>query len=131
MQFGDTHFERESFYDSPNDETGLFPFSEETFLSAPAIAVYIHDSYDSVGTIFSKDAATIVWSGQAYHWGWGSSVRFSLTLYPSGEFDFKYGGEEGYNYHAEPYARYGYSTGTGEGFLAVIGDTLAAGAPDR
>ena len=131
VQFGDTHFERESFYDSPNDETGLFPFSEETFLSAPAIAVYIHDSYDSVGTIFSKDAATIVWSGQAYHWGWGSNVRFSLTLYPSGEFDFKYGGEEGYNYHAEPYARYGYSTGDGEGFLAVIGDTLAAGAPDR
>jgi hypothetical protein len=57
-------------------------------------------------------------------------VRFSLTLYPNGTFDIKFGGYEDYNYHNEPYARYGWSSGTGEGFLSVIGDNLNL-APDR
>ena len=114
-----------------NYEDTAFWVTEEQFLKVPAIAVYTHGSYDYLGTRFTKDSATIVWEGQCWHGGWGSNVRFALTLYPSGEFDFQYGGSEGYNYHAEPYARYGYSTGTGEGFLAVIGDTLAAGTPDR
>ena len=108
-----------------------FRVTEAQFLAVPAIAAYTHASYDSLSTIFTDESATIIWSGQCWDNGWGSSVSFSLTLYPNGTFDIKFGGSEGYNYHSEPYARYGWSSGTGEGFLSVIGDTLAAGAPDR
>ena len=133
VAFGENHPDWNDNLYGRNYEDTAFWVTEEQFLQVPAIAVYTHGSYDYLYTIFTKDTATIIWSGQCWRGGsWGSNVRFSLTLYPSGQFDFQYGGSEGYNYHAEPLARYGYSTGDGEGFLAMIGEDVSLNqAPDR
>lgn len=130
VAFGDEHPDWATDLYGRNYEDTDFWLTEEQFLSAPAIAVYTHGSYDSLATNFSASAATIIWSGNCWTGGWGSNVRFSLTLRPDGTFDFKYGGDGSTSYHDEEFARYGWSSGTGEGFLSVIGENLSA-APDR
>lgn len=130
VAFGDEHPDWATDLYGRNYEDTDFWLTEEQFLSAPAIAVYTHGSYDSLATNFSASAATIIWSGNCWTGGWGSNVRFSLTLRPDGSFDFKYGGDGSTSYHDEEFARYGWSSGTGEGFLSVIGENLSA-APDR
>ena len=130
VAFGDTHPDwGNDLYATSWENEGEFKLTEAQFLSVPAIAPYIHDSYDGIGTRFTEDSATIVWQ-ESYWGGWEGYVVCSLTLYPNGEFDFKYGDSDYYTANGQTYGRYGYSTGDGEGFLSLIGEALA-GAPDR
>ena len=130
VAFGDEHPDwANDLYSTSWLEEGEYNLTEAQFLSVPAIAPYVHDSYDGIGTLFTKDAATIVWQ-ESYWGGWEGYVVCSLTLYPSGEFDFKYGTSDYYEANAQEHGRYGFSTGNGEGFLKPVGESLA-GAPDR
>ncbi len=99
----------------------------------PAIAPYLHANYGGIYMAVGESSVTFRWAGSCYYFSGGNGYAwFSLTLYPNGEFDFKYGDDYGtpYDTNNEPYARYGWSSGTGEGFLALVGGSLA-GAPDR
>ena len=108
-------------------------FTAAEFLSMPAIAPYLHANYGGIYMAVGESSVTFRWAGSCYYFSGGNGYAwFSLTLYPNGEFDFKYGDDYGtpYDTNNEPYARYGWSSGTGEGFLALVGGSLA-GAPDR
>ncbi len=130
VAFGDEHPDwGNDLYSTSWEDENEYYLTEAQFLSVPAIAPYVHDSYDGIGTLFTKDAATIVWQ-ESYWGGWEGYVVCSLTLYPSGEFDFKYGTSDYYEANAQQHGRYGFSTGNGEGFLKPVGASLA-GAPDR
>jgi hypothetical protein len=131
VAFGENHPDWDDDPYNLNWEGTAFRVTEEQFLQVPAIAVYTHCSYDMLGTIFTDESATIIWEGQVWNDGWGSHVRFGLTLHPDGTFAFKYD-TYGNPCLSEPLARYGYSTGDGEGFLARIGEGVSlASAPDR
>jgi len=130
VAFGDEHPNwGNDLYSTSGEDENEYHLTEAQFLSVPAIAPYVHDSYDNIGTLFTKDAATIVWQ-ESYWDGWEGYVVCSLTLYPSGEFDFKYGSSSYSEANAQDHGRYGFSTGNGEGFLKPVGASLA-GAPDR
>ena len=123
-------------YEVGNDERNIYStnnFTAAEFLSMPAIAPYLHANYGGIYMAVGESSVTFRWAGSCYYFSGGNGYAwFSLTLYPNGEFDFKYGDDYGtpYDTNNEPYARYGWSSGTGEGFLALVGGSLA-GAPDR
>ena len=123
-------------YEVGNGERNIYStnnFTAAEFLSMPAIAPYLHANYGGIYMAVGESSVTFRWAGSCYYFSGGNGYAwFSLTLYPNGEFDFKYGDDYGtpYDTNNEPYARYGWSSGTGEGFLALVGGSLA-GAPDR
>ncbi len=129
VAFGEAHPLWDGSLYAPSDAPGGFRFSEAAFLEFPAIAPYLHDSYGSLYTIFDESSATILWS--SHRRGDVGSVCVSLTLRPDGSFDFKYSGQPPpQDSNNAPHARYGYSSGTGEGFLRPVGGSLS-GASDR
>ena len=123
-------------YEVGNGERNIYStnnFTAAEFLSMPAIAPYLHANYGGIYMAVGESSVTFRWAGSCYYFSGGNGYAwFSLTLYPNGEFDFQYGDDYGtpYDTNNEPYARYGWSSGTGEGFLALVGGSLA-GAPDR
>ena len=123
-------------YEVGNGERNIYStnnFTAAEFLSMPAIAPYLHANYGGIYMAVGESSVTFRWAGSCYYFSGGNGYAwFSLTLYPNGEFDFKYGDDYGtpYDTNNEPYARYGWSSGTGEGFLTLVGGSLA-GAPDR